>query len=73
MTTWWCEQAWLDGGPVAGVRLTGTDVLNSVSQGPRQPEDVVLRGLVLPGTANAHSHAFHRALRGRTHAGGGTF
>jgi formiminoglutamate deiminase len=28
---------------------------------------------VLPGFANAHSHAFHRALRGRTHAGGGTF
>ena len=23
--------------------------------------------------ANCHSHAFHRALRGRTHAGGGTF
>ena len=23
--------------------------------------------------ANAHSHAFHRALRGRTHAGRGTF
>lgn len=33
----------------------------------------VLRGLVLPGFANVHSHAFHRALRGRTHAGGGTF
>ena len=32
-----------------------------------------LPGVVLPGFANAHSHAFHRALRGRTHAGGGTF
>jgi formiminoglutamate deiminase len=32
-----------------------------------------LAGVVLPGLANAHSHAFHRALRGRTHAGGGTF
>ena len=32
-----------------------------------------LPGVVLPGLANAHSHAFHRALRGRTHAGGGTF
>ncbi|MFU8841041.1 MAG: formimidoylglutamate deiminase [Nitriliruptoraceae bacterium] len=32
-----------------------------------------LPGLVLPGLANAHSHAFHRALRGRTHTGGGTF
>ncbi|MGN6636314.1 MAG: formimidoylglutamate deiminase, partial [Oryzihumus sp.] len=33
----------------------------------------LLPGVVLPGLANAHSHAFHRALRGRTHAGGGTF
>ena len=32
-----------------------------------------LPGMVLPGFANAHSHAFHRALRGRTHGGGGTF
>src|SRR6185437_5483337 len=32
-----------------------------------------LPGVVLPGFANAHSHAFHRALRGRTHADGGTF
>ena len=26
-----------------------------------------------PGLANAHSHAFQRALRGRTHAGAGSF
>ncbi|GLY01261.1 formimidoylglutamate deiminase [Actinoplanes sp. NBRC 101535] len=32
-----------------------------------------LNGLVLPGFANAHSHAFHRALRGRTHGDRGTF
>lgn len=32
-----------------------------------------LPGVVFPGFANAHSHAFHRALRGRTHDGGGTF
>jgi formiminoglutamate deiminase len=30
-------------------------------------------GLSLPGFANAHSHAFHRALRGRTHAERGDF
>jgi formiminoglutamate deiminase len=29
--------------------------------------------VALPGFANCHSHAFHRALRGRTHAGAGTF
>ena len=32
-----------------------------------------LPGVVLPGFADAHSHAFHRALRGRTHDEGGTF
>jgi len=32
-----------------------------------------LPGVVLPGFANGHSHAFHRALRGRTHGAGGTF
>ena len=32
-----------------------------------------LPGLTLPGLANAHSHAFHRALRGATQAGLGTF
>ena len=30
-----------------------------------------LPGLVLPGFADAHSHVFHRALRGRTHTGTG--
>ena len=28
---------------------------------------------MLPGLANGHSHAFHRALRGRTHDDGGNF
>jgi formiminoglutamate deiminase len=32
-----------------------------------------LPGLTLPGLANCHSHAFHRALRGRTQRGKGTF
>jgi formiminoglutamate deiminase len=32
-----------------------------------------LRGLTLPGFANAHSHAFHRALRSTTQADRGTF
>ena len=30
-------------------------------------------GLTLPGLANCHSHAFHRALRGRVQRGRGTF
>jgi formiminoglutamate deiminase len=38
-----------------------------------QAGDTRLNGIVLPGFANAHSHAFHRALRGRTHGATGTF
>ena len=33
----------------------------------------MLRGLTLPGFCNAHSHAFHRALRGRVQSGRGSF
>ena len=32
-----------------------------------------LAGLTIPGLLNDHSHAFHRALRGRTQRGRGTF
>ncbi len=32
-----------------------------------------LEGLTIPGLANGHSHAFHRALRGRTQRERGTF
>jgi len=32
-----------------------------------------LPGLTIPGLANCHSHAFHRALRGRTQRDQGTF
>src|SRR5690606_4658510 len=41
--------------------------------GPPAPGAVRLDGLVVPGFANGHSHVFHRALRGRTHAGRGDF
>jgi formiminoglutamate deiminase len=36
-------------------------------------ETVPLPGLTVPGLANCHSHAFHRALRGRTQRERGTF
>jgi formiminoglutamate deiminase len=40
----------------------------------RRPAEVQrLTGVTLPGLANAHSHAFHRALRGRTQQERGTF
>jgi cytosine/adenosine deaminase-related metal-dependent hydrolase len=37
------------------------------------PTGTVLHGLVIPGLANAHSHAFHRALRSRTQRDRGSF
>lgn len=43
----------------------------AVAQAP--PEATPLPGLTIPGLANAHSHAFQRALRGRTQAGRGDF
>jgi formiminoglutamate deiminase len=42
-----------------------------VAQAP--PGATTLPGLTIPGLANAHSHAFQRALRGRTQAGRGDF
>ncbi|MCF6424935.1 MULTISPECIES: formimidoylglutamate deiminase [Amycolatopsis] len=73
MTTLWAERAWLPDGIASAVRLQIADgVFTEVSPGaPR--EGNILPGLVLPGFANGHSHAFHRALRGRTHHDRGTF
>jgi formiminoglutamate deiminase len=62
MTSYWCERFWQPDGIREGV------VIGSAADAPYR-----LSGLVFPGFANAHSHAFHRALRGRTHGDGGTF
>jgi formiminoglutamate deiminase len=71
--TYWCEQAWLPGGIARGVRIEVSDgrITAVVPDSPRAGN--VLSGLTLPGFANGHSHAFHRALRGRTHHERGTF
>lgn len=75
--SWWCEHAWLPGGPVSGVRIqadSGIGRIVAVTPGTAPAAgDEQLEGLVLPGFANTHSHAFHRALRGRTDLDGGTF
>jgi formiminoglutamate deiminase len=75
MTGYWCEHAWLHSGPEAAVRVVVDDRMIAAveTQATPEPGDHRLAGLVLPGFANAHSHAFHRALRGRTHDRGGTF
>ncbi|GAA4565356.1 formimidoylglutamate deiminase [Micromonospora coerulea] len=86
LTRWLAEYAWLpdhaeptpevlieveDGRITAvaplvggGTPTAGVEVLRDATRLP---------GLTLPGLANAHSHAFHRALRGRTQGGRGDF
>ncbi|MFC7490894.1 MULTISPECIES: formimidoylglutamate deiminase [unclassified Knoellia] len=75
MTTYWCEHAQLPDKIHRGVRLTVVDgrFTEVVSDTKPRDTDTRLRGVVLPGFANAHSHAFHRMLRGRTHGDGGNF
>ncbi|MFD0433903.1 formimidoylglutamate deiminase [Streptomyces sp. WAC 01325] len=74
--TYWLEHAWLDTHVEPGVALDVRDgritaVRTDVPTPP--PGAEILRGLTLPGLANAHSHAFHRALRGTVQVGSGTF
>ncbi|MCW2637268.1 MAG: N-carbamoyl-L-amino-acid hydrolase [Blastococcus sp.] len=75
MTAWWCEYADLGAGPVAGVRVVaeGEHIVTVERADAPAAGDSRLAGIVFPGFANAHSHAFHRALRGRTHDRGGSF
>lgn len=71
-----CELAWLGGDePTAGVRIdVRAGVIEGVTPGVAPPLGAVrLAGVTIPGMANAHSHAFHRALRSRTQVGQGTF
>jgi formiminoglutamate deiminase len=76
VTAYWCERAWL--GRARGVvdsvvvEVDGTHI-SAVSEGPAPPRAERLRGLTIPGFANCHSHAFHRALRGRTQRGRSNF
>jgi formiminoglutamate deiminase len=74
---WLAELAWLPGQGLRRdvlIEAEGgrfTSVLPSAPTAPGGAER--LSGLTLPGFANAHSHAFHRALRATTQAGRGTF
>ncbi|MEV7726768.1 formimidoylglutamate deiminase [Streptomyces sp. NPDC087917] len=75
--TYWLEHAWLGTFVEPGVALDVSPdgriaaVRTGVDTPP--PGAEVLRGLTLPGLANAHSHAFHRALRSLVQVGSGTF
>ncbi|MYV92038.1 formimidoylglutamate deiminase [Streptomyces sp. SID1034] len=75
--TYWLEHAWLDPvvEPGVAVEVAGDGRISAVRTGVEAPPPgaVVLRGFTVPGLANAHSHAFHRALRSTVQVGSGTF
>ena len=59
-------------GVITEVATPDSTGLNTPLEGTRGPTRRV-PGLTLPGLANCHSHAFHRALRARTQTGRGSF
>ena len=77
MTDFWCEHAWLGGEEATRGVLIGVEGerIVTVRVGVAEAPDgaVALPGYTLPGLANAHSHAFQRAFRGKTEVGRGTF
>jgi formiminoglutamate deiminase len=71
-----CELAWLGGDHAENDVVVEVEDgrFSRVESAGRAPSGATrLPGLTVPGLANAHSHAFHRALRGRTEAGRGSF
>jgi formiminoglutamate deiminase len=77
LSAWHAELAWL--GPERGmvervlVEVEGERIA-AVTERVDPPAGATrLAGITVPGLANGHSHAFHRALRGRTHRGKGDF
>lgn len=71
---WHAEQAWL-GRPARDVLIEVDDGrIKAVTEGVDAPHGaIVLEGWTIPGLANAHSHAFQRALRGHAESGAGDF
>jgi formiminoglutamate deiminase len=74
MKRYHAQYAWLGGETAEPDVLIEVDGGRITAVQPGASRDgQALPGLTLPGLANAHSHAFHRALRGRTQSGRGTF
>jgi formiminoglutamate deiminase len=77
VSTYSCEYAWLGGDkvePEVVVEVENGRFTSVESRMPDPPADSErLAGLTVPGFANAHSHAFHRALRGRAQGVRGSF
>ncbi len=74
MTAYLLERAWLGDAFRDDVLVeVENGRFTSVTPESDPPRAIPVRGLVVPGLANTHSHAFHRALRGRTQRERGTF
>jgi formiminoglutamate deiminase len=77
VTAWHAELAWLGAERGVAERVlveVEGDRIAAVAEGVDPPAAATrLAGVTIPGLANGHSHAFHRALRGRTHRAGGDF
>jgi formiminoglutamate deiminase len=77
VTAWHAELAWLGAERGVAERVlveVEGDRIAAVTEGVDPPPAATrLAGVTIPGLANGHSHAFHRALRGRTHRAGGDF
>jgi len=72
VTRFHAELACLGGGTATADVLidTADGVITGVASGVAAPADAVeLRGLTVPGLVNAHSHVFHRAIRGHSQSG----
>ena len=75
MPTWWASTPGSAANAPVGVLLEVKEGrFAAVTPGIPPPDGAIrLEGLTLPGLANVHSHAFHRALRGRTQEEQGSF
>lgn len=75
MSVTWCRRALVGGRFQAGVRIEADAAgrVTRLTAGASDDGADLRLGTVVPGFGNAHSHLFHRALRGRTHGDGGDF
>ena len=67
MSSLYARKALLPSGWATGVRFEiSAGRIEAVEQGASVNDDEVEAGIIIPGLCNAHSHAFQRALVGRT-------
>jgi len=76
VTAFYADYAWLGGDradAAVQIDVDGERIADIRAGAEPSPDATRLAGITLPGLANSHSHAFHRALRGRAQGGTGSF